>query len=106
MTGGHQNDHQTIQQKLRVITSISTRNYDTHQGDDTTDGTTDDTTERTIYARINYCNYDSYNDVAHERETNEKRTRNARLNVYTKFTRINDCDCAIYQGYLHNGLHL
>jgi hypothetical protein len=78
MTGGHQNDHQMIQQKLSVITSISTRNYDTHQGDDTADRATDDTTERTIYARINYCNYDSYNDVAHARETHEKRTRKAR----------------------------
>lgn len=78
MTGGHQNGHQTIQQKLRVITSISTRNYDTYRIGDTTDDTTDDTTERTIYARINYCNYDSYRDVAHARETHEKRTRNAR----------------------------
>jgi hypothetical protein len=78
MTYGHQNDHQMIQQKLSVITSTSTRNYDTYQGDDTTDSTTDDTTERTIYARINDCYCDSYRDVAHARETHEKRTRKAR----------------------------
>ncbi len=69
MTGGHQNDHRMIQQKLRVITSISTRNYDTHQGDDTTDGTTDDTTERTICARINDCYCDSYQCSLHDRRT-------------------------------------
>ena len=106
MTGGHQNDHQMIQQKSSVTTLISICNYDTYQCDDTTDRATDDTTERTIYARINDCYCDSYRDVAHARETHEKRTRNARLNVYTKFTRINDCYCDIYQGYLHNGLHL
>ena len=83
MTGGHQNDHQMIQQKLRVITSISTRNYDTYQGDDTTNRATDDTTERTIYARINDCNYDSYRDVAHARETHEKRTSQCLHEIYT-----------------------
>jgi hypothetical protein len=102
MKGGHQNDHQMIQQKLRVIISISTLNYDTYQCGDTTDGTTDDTAERTIYARINYCNYDSYNDVAHARETHEKLTRNARLNVYTKFTRITVCNHDSYQSGLHD----
>lgn len=69
MIDGHQNDHQTIQQKLRVITSISTRNYDTHQGDDTTDGTTDDTTERTKFTRINDCYCDSYKCSLHDRRT-------------------------------------
>ena len=49
MTGGHQNDHQMLQLKLRVITSISTRNYDTYRIGDTADDTADDTTERTIY---------------------------------------------------------
>jgi hypothetical protein len=83
MTYGHQNDHQMIQQKLSVITSISTRKYDTYQGDDTTDSTTDDTTERTIYARINDCYCDSYRDVAHARETHEKRTSQCLHEIYT-----------------------
>ena len=83
MTGGHQNDHQMIQQKLRVITSTSTRNYDTYRIGDTADDTADDTTERTIYARINDCYCDSYRDVAHERETNEKRTSQCLHEIYT-----------------------
>jgi hypothetical protein len=83
MTYGHQNDHQTIQQKLRVITSISTRNYDTYRIGDTTDDTADDTTERTIYARINDCYCDSYRDVAHARETHEKRTSQCLHEIYT-----------------------
>lgn len=102
MIGGHQNDHQMLQQKLRVITSTSTRNYDTYRIGDTADDTADDTTERTIYARINDCYCDSYRDVAHERETNEKRTRNERLNVYTKFTRITVCNHDSYQSGLHD----
>lgn len=69
MTGGHQNDHQTIQQKSSVITSISTRKYDTYRIGDTADRATDDTTDSTKSTRLNDCNYDSYNDVAHARET-------------------------------------
>ena len=83
MTGGHQNDHQMIQQKSIVITSISTRNYDTHRIGDTADRATDDTAERTIYARINDCYCDSYNDVAHARETHEKRTSQCLHEIYT-----------------------
>lgn len=97
MIDGHQNDHQTIQQKLRVITSTSTRNYDTYQCGDTTDRATDDTTERTIYARINDCYCDSYRDVAPERE----QTRNERetnVSMFTqKFTRITVCNHDSYQ---------